>query len=183
MRLLVWALLFSVGVSVSFSSNLAFAQPFQFSAGGLLDSRFYRDVNPDFTGLKEIGGLFFGVRQGPWGLSIEGTLEQSRSSSGALTIRTQTMGLRTWGRYIFLEPDHWSPFVTLGAGVFFDRVESNFQNQQDVRQGRRGLVGAGGGVSQLFFDWLLLEGEARILSVQASHSLGGSFALRAGVRF
>jgi hypothetical protein len=87
-----------------------------------------------------------------------------------------------WGRYEFLPADRWSPFAALGAGAYFDEVNTQFQGANDRRTGRRDFLGIGGGLTVTFRERLLVEGEARAASIEESDQPVVSFLLRVGVQ-
>ncbi|NJL25901.1 MAG: porin family protein [Calothrix sp. SM1_5_4] len=171
-----------ITVSSLFPASVALASV-KWDVGLGLESRVQSDVNPDFADFKTAPQLFTQVRMHPWAVLVEFGHEEGRTDSGGFSVDTQTVSLGAWGRYAFIEPERWSPFVSAGLGGNFDRVVSRYGKAEDERRGTRLFAGTGGGVGVALWKVLLLEGEARAVLVQDRVMPLLTFSFRAGVRF
>lgn len=144
---------------------VAHAEP-QWALGAAMESRFQREVNPDYGGVQNVGAFFTKLRLAPWAMVLEVGHEDRHSSSGSLSIHTQSTNGSLWARYEFLGEQTWRPFLGAGLGLSWDRVDTSFANSTDTRTGQRGLFGFGGGVSGLLWKYLLAEVELRVVSIE-----------------
>lgn len=166
-------------VVVIFLGPFAFASG-RISAGTGIEGRMREEVNPDSKEGQLLPHFFAQYRLFPFGLSIEGAMEEHDTHSGALKIESRSYQTGLWGRYEFAEPLHWSPFAGLGAGAFFDEVTSKYKSEVDQRSGRRGFFGLSGGISHSAWRHLLFEAEMRAIVVQDRKDVAYSGILRVG---
>ena len=166
-------------VAGAFSGSIAWAGP-DYAFGLGMESRFQREVNPDYNDMKNMGELYGKNRFWPWSLVVEAGQEGRESSSGSLSVRAESTSLQLWSRYEFRE--HWSPFLAVGLGDYFDRVETKFQGSTDVRNGTRNMIGFGAGMSTVFWRYLLVELEGRMALLQESRDPVYSVLLRIGLQ-
>jgi hypothetical protein len=152
----------------------------RFSAGAGVEGRAREEINPEVKEGRALPVFFAQYRLGEFGAVVEGGYDHKETAAGGLSIETQTYQLGFWGRYEFAEPLRWSPFAGVGAGYFFDEVTSSFESESDTRDGRRGFMGVGGGVSHAAFKHLLLEAEMRAAFVQDRKDASYSAILRVG---
>ena len=150
--------------------------------GAEMESRSARDVNPDYTGVHSVGGIFGKLSFDPWAALLEISREAHDSGSGSLSVHAQTTTVGLWGNYQFLLSETFRPFVSLGLGSYFDQVETKFQSSSASRGGRRLFIGAGGGVSSTLWQHLLLEAEVRVNSIEDSKDPVLSGVLRLGIQ-
>ena len=153
------------------------------SMGGLMESRMQKEVNPDYAELKNTGGIFAKVGFWPMAVLLESAREERDSGSGGLKVSSESTSLGVWGRYEFRDPGTWSPFAGIGAGMHFDKVTTTFAGQRDVRSGQRNFMGVGGGITKSFWSHVLVELEARAVTVQQRNDPMLSALFRAGVQF
>lgn len=148
-----------------------------------METRLQREVNPDYTSARFSGQLYAQVHQWPWVLALELTpTERHSTSSGSLRVQSEVTVLGLWGRYEFLKPQRrWTTFATLGAGMNFDRVTTDFAGESDARTSRRNFAGAGLGFGGTLWKRLSLEAEGRMVSVEEREDPIFSLVLRAGV--
>lgn len=177
MRSVALLLLFAV-------SGMAFAQESgrekHWSLGTGFEGRLQEDINPQLPDTQVLPHVFAQYRIWPFGVSVEADWSERDSNSGALSIETRTLNLGLWGRYEFREPLKWSPFAGAGFGMGFDRVTSRFLEESDVRQGRRGFFGMGGGLTHSPLKHLLLEAEVRAALIQDRKDIALSGIFRLG---
>ncbi len=152
----------------------------RFSGGTGIEGRVQQEVNPQITEAKALPHFFAQYRYDSFGLALEGNNQERSSSSGALKVKSRTINLGLWGRYEFLKPLRWSPFLALGVGSYFDTVTSRYADEMDERSGRRDFFGLGGGVSTALWDHLLLEAEMRAALIQDRKDIAYSGILRIG---
>jgi len=145
-------------------------------------ARVNREVNPDYTEMKGFGQLYAQIRRKRWAMALEVDREERVSSSGALNIQTDSVGLGSWWRYHFRDPERWTLFVSGGAGVYLDEVTSTYLNAHDERTGRRFFTGLGGGLTRTLWNVLMIEGEGRVSVVQDRRDPVGSVIFRLGVQ-
>lgn len=174
-RIVILALFFS-------ASAAAFARP-QFGGGLGFETRMQREVNPEYAEAKSHPHLFAQMLFVNWGAHLEISNETQSSSSGVLVVNSRSLNTGVWGRYKFLEEKRWRPFASAGVGMFFDRVKSEFATAVNESRGNRPYLGAGGGVSAIFWEHLLLEAEARITGVRERKEPMVSALLRVGFLF
>jgi opacity protein-like surface antigen len=159
-----------IGSAIAFAVAFLFlphakAESNQWAFGLGMESRVQREVNPDYANLQNTPELYARFRAHPYVALLEVGQQTHDTSSGSLSIRSQSTNVALWGRYEFLERA-WTPFLSAGAGSYFDRVETHFESSSDARTGRRALIGAGAGVSATVWQNLLLELEVRASGVQ-----------------
>lgn len=130
------------------------------TVGTGLETRFQKEVNPDYAEMKAIGQLFAQANFGVWAGHAELGHEVQESNSGALSITSKSLNFGLWGRYQFLT-DQYRPFVSTGLGSYFDTVTTRFGASEDERTGTRPYWGLGGGISAVFWEHLLVEVEGR----------------------
>lgn len=159
---------------------VASAQYQGFAAGLSLEARMQKEVNPDYVEGKTLGHLFGQVRFERWRLHGELGQEKHATSTGGLTISSKTIVAGVWGHYIFANANRWQPFVSAGLGANFDTVSSRFGNATDERAGKRLFGGAGLGIYAVYFKYLLVEAEGRIVGVQDRKEPMASALLRIG---
>ena len=161
-----------------------FATPLQYSLGLGMESRLVKEVNPDYSNPQFAGQLYGKIRHWPWDLSVELTPQEKRNTaSGNLSITSATTTLGFWGRYEFRAPDRrWATFGSLGMGMYFDRVTTEFNGASDARSSRRGFAGLGLGFGTTVWNRLQLEAEARGASVEEREEMLFSVLLRAGIQ-
>ena len=168
---------------INLTAAFAASSASDFAMGVAMESRLEQNVNPDYAGTRFNEQLYGKIRFWPWAILLEGGLEGRESSSGSYHVKTQTSTVAAWPRYEFLAKERgWSPFVSLGAGVYFDRVSTQIESAQDTRISRRGLVGLGGGLTANLWRYLVLEAEGRISGVQERTEPLYSALLRIGVQ-
>lgn len=148
-----------------------------------METRFQREVNPDYTSARFSGQLYAQVQQWPWVLALELTpTERSSTSSGSLRVQSEVIVLGFWGRYELLTSQRqWTAFAGLGAGMNFDRVTTDFAGESDARTSRRGFAGAGLGLGGILWKRLSLEAEGRAVSLEEREDPIFSLVLRAGI--
>lgn len=130
------------------------------SAGTGLETRFQKEVNPDYSDVQILGQLFGQLNLGRWLAHAELGHEERDTSTGLLAIETRSLNIGAWGRYQF-QTEQWRPFVGTGLGAYFDTVKTTFGASEDERSGNRPYWGLGGGISAVFWNSLLLEAEGR----------------------
>lgn len=154
---------------------------YQGVAAGLgLEARMQKEVNPDYVEGKTLGQVFAQVLFENWTLHMDFGQEKHVTNAGGITIGAKTYIVGLWGQYIFVNANRWQPFVSAGAGANFDTVTSRFGSATDERSGIRYFGGAGLGISAVYFKYLLVEGEGRIVGVQDRREPMVSALLRAG---
>lgn len=146
--------------------QLANAEISAWSAGLGVEGRLQKEVNPDFVEGRTVGMLFGQILFSRWGIHSELSVEDHTSNSGAMTIAAKTYSAGVWGRYIFINPFRWQPYVSLGLGANFDTITSRFGAVTDERSGRRYFAGTGFGISAIFWKHLLTEAEGKVVGVQ-----------------
>lgn len=159
------------------------AAPTVWSTGLGMESRMQREVNPDYVDMRNSGTLYAKARFWPMAALLEAAREDRDSHSGDLRIKASSMMLGVWGRYEFRDPDKWSPFAGLGAGQYFDQVQTSFGEQVDTRKARRGFMGVGLGLTKTYWQHLLLELEARAAAIQRRDQIQFSGLFRVGFTF
>jgi hypothetical protein len=164
------------------SSHAFAAANYKLAMGLGVESRLDNEVNPGYTDGRVAGQIFQELHFQPWTLAVELGYEQHSSSSGSYSIGKSTASLAAWGRYSFKQEDRWSPFIAAGLGGYFDKVTSTLDADRDVRRGRRIMVGAGAGITNLYWKYLLLEAEGRIAGVEQRRDPAFSLIFRAGVQ-
>ncbi len=175
--LVVAVLIFNV------SSVFAASSKPDFAMGMAMESRLEQNVNPDYAATRFNEQLYGKLRFWPWAVLLEGGLEGRESSSGSYRVKTQTGTVAAWARYEFIPVTRgWSPFVSIGVGAYFDRVNTQIDTYDDTRSSRRGLMGLGGGLTASLWRYLLLEAEGRISGVQERKDPLYSALLRIGVQ-
>lgn len=165
-----------------FSTFTAHAAKPTYAMGVGIESRLEHEVNPAYSTAQNLGQLYGKIRLWPWALLVELNHQSETTGSGSLNIRSETTGLGLWGRYEFLNPEKWSPFATVGGGAYFDEVTTNFEASTDVRAGRRGFGGVGGGLTVTFWQRFLVEAEGRGMMIQERVDPLFTFLLRAGIQ-
>lgn len=154
---------------------------YQGVAAGLgIEARMQKEVNPDYVEGKTLGQVFARARFEKWTLNMDFAQEKHTTNAGGITIGTKTFIAGVWGQYIFVNENRWQPFVSAGAGANFDTVTSRFGSATDERSGVRYFGGAGIGISAVYFKYLLVEGEGRIVGVQDRREPMASALLRVG---
>jgi hypothetical protein len=176
MRILIFLSLLVAG-----SSALALTQS-DFSMGFGMESRAQRDVNPDYVNPLYSGQLFAKLRLKPWDLVLETSRSERDSGSGSLRVHSESTLLGAWGRYEFTPDREWTPYAALGMGNYFDKVSTSFQDSQADRGGNRKFLGLSAGVSAIFWEHLIVEGEGRILSLEQSKDPVFAALIRVGCR-
>lgn len=171
---------FALIVLLAAFSGAATAAP-QWGLGFGMESRLDREVNPDYADVHSAPQLYGKIDLAPWAFVVETSQQSSESGEGSLHVSSQTQILATWARYEFPIPSHWMPFVSMGAGMAFDQVTTTFAGSRDVRNGNRGLLGAGGGLTGTFFSWLQVEAEGRVNFIEDHKDPDLSALLRLGV--
>lgn len=156
------------------------ARRHRFSAGSGIEGRVQQEVNSDITEAKALPHFFTQYRYDSFGLALEGGTQERSSRSGALRVKARTVNLGLWGRYEFLQPLHWSPFLAVGVGSYFDTITSRYESEMDERSGRRDFFGLGGGISTAFWDHMLMEAEMRAALIQDRKDIAYSGILRIG---
>ena len=151
-----------------------------FAMGVGLESRMQRDVNPDYSNPRSSGNLYAKLRMRPWDLLIETARDEQSTGSGSLRIRNESTLLAAWARYEFEKNESWTPYVSLGAGNYFDKVSTTFQASHVESNGNRKFLGLSAGISAVFWDHFLVEGEARVLSLEQSKDPVLSGLIRVG---
>jgi len=149
------------------SQSWALAKP-DYALGLALEAREQREVNPDTNGARGFGQLYGLVRMRPAAVEIETSQDSNETHSGSLSVKSLSTMVGAWGRYEYLHPADYTLFASLGLGAFFDRVDTQFQTSSDHHSGTRDFMGAGTGLSVVFWEHLQLEVEGRILSIQES---------------
>ena len=173
------ALVFLLIGGVSFS---AFAQEqMRFSFGGGVEGRAEREINPEIVEAKALPHFYARSSMGRWSAGLESGYQKTETSSGGLKIRTRSIEFGIWGRYTFKDPFTTAPFVSTGAGMFFDRVEATFADQGEDRGGTRGFFGLGAGLSHPFAEHFQIEGELRVLAQNELEDPSVSAYVRLGV--
>lgn len=151
-----------------------------FAAGLSLEARMQKEVNPDYIEGKTLGHVFGQVRFEKWRLHGELGQEKHTTNTGGLTISSKTVVAGAWGHYIFVNANRWQPFVSAGLGAHFDTVSSRFGNATDERSGKRLFGGTGLGIYAVYFKYLMVEAEGRIVGVQDRKEPMASALLRMG---
>lgn len=173
-----------VAVTLSFLAFNAHAQSntLRFAAGAGIEGRIRQDINPDMPSPKFRPPLFMQVHLNRWTAQLEFTpFDEQTSNLGALTIKTETYTLGAWGHYAFREPFHWSPFLSAGFGVIFDKVESTYFNESAEITGQRYFSGFGGGITHELIPNLEVEGELRAALIEDRKDVSFSGIVRVGV--
>jgi hypothetical protein len=153
-----------------------------FALGMAMESRAQREVNPDFTDMRNSPQLYLKYRVLPaWFALGEISSESRDSSSGSLHVEAHSLKTGLWGRYEFTTL-RWTPFLAVGFGEYFDRVSTRFQSSQDTRSGTRGYMGTGVGVGKTYWDILLLEAEGRVTFEEQTKDPVLTAILRLGVK-
>jgi hypothetical protein len=160
----------------------AFAERPRLAFGLGLEARLQQEVNPDYAEVKTLGQIFAQSHFEKWSLHYELAYEKRESNSGALMITSRSYNSGIWGRYRFVNERRWTPFVSSGVGAYFDKVTSRW-GVADERKGIRPYWGLGGGVSAVYWEYLLLEVEARGMLVQERIGPLAAALLRIGVYF
>ncbi len=132
-----------------------------FAGGAGIELKAQQDVNPDSMTPRFLPQGFIQLKKRAFTLMTDLSHEQSRTSSGSLSITSQTWNLGFWGRYDLLQGQILSPFVSLGVGMLFDQVDTQFLGERDERSGRRRFFGGGLGLSKVLGEHFLIEGEYR----------------------
>jgi hypothetical protein len=157
----------------------ALAEPI-WSMGLGVESRIQRDVNPDQNSLKNMGELYIKMRLHPWAVLLETAQESHDSGSGTLQVQTESTSFGAWGRYELHDFDGWLSFVSVGAGSYFDKVDTSFQSSYNETFATRLFLGLGGGIGVVCWQHLSLELEGRVASVEQSREPVLSALLRLG---
>lgn len=178
----------SAGVGAEEASPSPEPARWHWGAGVGLESRLQREVNPGFARLTEVGQLFQQISFARWGVALEESLERRDSGEGALRVQTRSLGVTAWARYFLgdssgLGRSGWKPYLGVGGGAFFDRVDSTYAGLRDRRSGNRPLIGGGGGLQGVFYDVLLFEVEARAVLVRDRREPLPSLLFRMGARY
>jgi hypothetical protein len=158
MRTLILAVLMICGFQAAAEATLAL--------GVGLESRVQPDVNPDFTTLQNSPQIYYEILFTNWGLEFDFEQQSRTSNVGDLSVDSHSTELGAWGRYMFRPPTTWSPYVALGLGGEFDRVNTRFGTSVDNRSGQEGMLGLAAGMSKSFWKVLLVEAEVRMESLQ-----------------
>jgi len=159
------ALIF-LSLILSGANCFAEASKLDMAMGFGMESRMQRDVNPEYNTQQNSGQLYAKLRFWPWALEIETGRSELDSGQGSLRIRSESTLLGLWGRYEFKDPGTFAPFASLGVGSYFDVVDTTFESSHDRRTGLRKFMGAGGGVSTVFWTHLQVELEGRVMTLE-----------------
>jgi|GEM_PF-4692806 len=171
-----------IGLFLLISVSTVQAAP-KWSGGLGYEARVQREVNPDFSETKGLPQVFAQMLFVNWIAHVEAGTEQDSSNSGALKITTRSHHFGVWGRYSFLQAKRWRPFASAGVGTFIDNVKSEFGDADNDSRGTRPFLGTGGGVTTVFWEHLLFEGEARATLVRERKEPMISALLRVGFLF
>jgi hypothetical protein len=175
----MWRALVVSVVVLSASSSWALARP-DYALGLGFEARQQRDVNPDSNGARGLGQLYGMLRLKPWAIEVETSHDTDQTHSGSLNVKSQSTLVGAWGRFEYLHPADYTLFAALGYGMFFDQVDTQFQTSSDHHTGTRDFMGAGTGLSTLFWEHLQLEVEGRILNIQETKDPVFSALVRVG---
>lgn len=154
-----------------------------FGLGLGLESRLEREVNPDFFQLQSLGHYYGILGRGIYSLLFELSRERQHSQSGAMAISTSTTSLAVWGRLELGSNTQWKTFATVGVGERVDKVSSVFESAADERSGVRKLLGAGIGISGIFWAHFQLDAEGRAIFIQDRKDPQLLALLKVGVQF
>lgn len=146
-----------------------------------LETRLDRQVNPGYDDFRHQAQLFQQFQWFPYVLSLEFAYDQKQSSSGAFAVKTTTYAGGAWGRYVFYDPDRWSPYLAAGVGTNVDYVDTSLAKESDRRRGTRLFSGLGLGVSRVVWKSLLLEAETRATMIDGRRDPALGLLIRAGV--
>lgn len=175
LRFVILLALISIGTSLH-------AKTVRFTTGMGLETRVDREINPGFSEVRPVGQVFQQIHFHPWTLALEFGYQKKDSSAGALRIQAVTGLASAWGRYAFSDSETWAPFVGGGLGASFDRVTSSYGAASDRRRGIRYLGGVGGGITNVYWDYLMLEAEARVSLEEDRKDPMFALVVRAGVQ-
>lgn len=150
------------------------------SAGSGIVGRFNEDVNPKMSETAVLPQFYFQFIKGQLGASLEGDWQERETSTGAFSVTSRTFSLGLWGRYQIEKSSGLAPFIGAGAGSYFDRITSRYQEEEDERNGRRSFFGIGGGAGFKRWKYLLLEAEIKAALIQDRKDIAYSGILRLG---
>lgn len=165
---------------LSLSSGSAFAA--RWSVGTALEARAQREINSDYTQLRNSGQLFAQARFLPWVAHVELGREDQRTRAGAVGVDSRSLSLAGWGRFEFENERRWKPFLGSGIGAYFDQVSTRFGAEKDIRQGRRLFAGIAVGLTAIYWENLLVELEGRTALVEDREEPNFSALVRLGVQ-
>ena len=157
-----------------------FARPI-WSVGTSLEARPQREVNPDFYEATAMGQLFAQASFGKWAGLLEVGRETKDSSTGGMSIDSDTTVAGAWARYSLAPERPWRPIASLGLGAYFDKVTSTYGSSSTERSGKRLFWGAGVGVSRVLWKHLLVEAEGRGSLIEDRKDPLFSVLIRVGV--
>jgi hypothetical protein len=151
---------------------------FQSSMGVGLLSRVDREVNPDFREVHHMPELYGKLHKERWGLVLDLGHEKLDSSSGSMRIKHESTTLNTWARYDLDRNTNWAPFATAGVGLNLDRVTSSYGSAIDKREGHRGLLGMGAGLTGTWGKWEAeIEGRLSFMQDRKDPEIAALFRL------
>jgi hypothetical protein len=154
-----------------------------FSMGLALESRLDREVNPEISKVNNVPQISARYSFDRVAAQLEYSQQQASSGAGSLRITTMSRLATLWGRYKYLPYTSWNPFVGVGGGYYFDKVESKFEQSSNSRGGQRRVLGLGTGVgTPPLWETLDLEGEMRVSTIEQRSEPMFSFLLRLGVQ-
>ena len=157
-----------------------FARPL-WSIGTSMEARAQREVNPDFYEASAVGQLFAQASFGKWAGLLEVGQESRDSSTGGMSIDSDTVMAGAWARYSLAPERKWRPIAGLGLGAYFDKVTSTYGSSSVERSGQRMFGGAGVGLSRVLWKHMLVEAEGRGSLIEDRKDPLFSVLLRVGV--
>ncbi|MBX3022591.1 MAG: hypothetical protein KF799_13040 [Bdellovibrionales bacterium] len=163
-------------------ASMAEARVFKMATGLGLEGRVDREINPGFMEMRPVGVLFQQISFNRWSANLEFGYQKKDSGAGSLRVQSVSGSVAAWARYNLIQSEKWSPFASTGAGASFDRVTSSYSQESDVRRGTRWMGGLGAGIATVYWNYLLLEGEARASVVEDRPDPQFAFIFRAGVQ-
>lgn len=154
----------------------------RWSFGTGLEVRGRQEVNPQYMEAHLLPRFFAQVRFFPYTVAIEAGLEQRETNSGPLSIVSKSTEIGLWGRYEFLRPFTWSPFVGAGMGASFDTVHLNYQDGAAAKSysGNRKFFGVSAGINHVLWKHILQELETKAVLIEDRRDIAWSAIYRLG---
>ncbi len=154
----------------------------RWSGGTGVEVRGEQEINPQYMEARVFPQFFLQMRYFPYTVSIEGSYERRDSSSGQLSVSSQSSRIGIWGRYEFRNPLQWSPFLGLGIGQSFDRVDMNYGDGLAAKAyaGQRQFAGLSAGLSHALWDHVLQELETKAVLIEDRRDIAWSLIYRLG---
>ncbi len=152
-----------------------------FSFGTGLEVRGQQEINPQYMEAKVLPQFFVQVRYFPYTLSLEGSYERRDTSTGPLSVSSQSSQMGLWGRYEFIPAAKLSPYAGAGVGLSFDTVDLNYGDAATkTYRGRREFFGLSAGVRYEFWNHLMQELETKAVLIEDRRDIALSLIYRLG---